>query len=196
MSEFFFIEQAFNNPPDFAKALCTSLITENLNIKWNTNITTHGPDGELISLMSQAGCQMVLIGGPVISNGNRQELSINLKSSLEQMITLCDLCQNHGLPYSITQAFGELGETDETISLKLTGLSQVAGKDRMAHVNIRIGNRLLPGSPLIESAQQDGLIKEEKELLMPAVYVDPSVRSNIVEKLQSAADSHSNWHIM
>ena len=196
LSEFFFIDQAFNQPPDFAKALCTSLITENLNIKWNTNITTHGPDGELISLMSKAGCQMVLIGGPVISNENRQELSINLKSSFEQMITLCDLCQNHDLPYSITQAFGELGETDETISLKLTGLSQVAGKDRMAHVNIRIGNRLLPGSPLIESAKQDGLIKDEKDLLMPAFYVDPSVRSNIVEKLQSAAEPHSNWHIM
>ena len=139
---------------------------------------------------------MVLIGGPAISNGNRQEQSLSVESSLEQMITLCDLCQNHGLPYSITQVFGELGETDETISIKLMGLSQVAGMDRMAHVNIRIGNRLLPGSPLIESAKQDGLIREEKDLLMPVFYVDSSVRSHIVEKLQSAAEPHSNWHIM
>ncbi|GIT13614.1 MAG: hypothetical protein CM1200mP35_04340 [Chloroflexota bacterium] len=60
LGEFFFIDQAFNQPPDFAKALCKSLIAANLDIKWNTNMSTDGSDSELISLMTQAGCQMVL----------------------------------------------------------------------------------------------------------------------------------------
>ena len=196
LGEFFFIDQAFNQPPDFAKALCKSLIAANLDIKWNTNMSTDGSDSELISLMTQAGCQMVLIGGPVISMQNDKNKSSGIESSLKQLITLCDLCHNQGLPYSITQAFGEPGETDKTISIKLAGLSQVAGTERSAHVNMRIGNRLLPGSPLLNLAIQDGLINEETDLLMPVFYVEPSVKPHIVDTLKAAAGPNANWHIM
>ena len=196
LSEFFFIDQAFNQPPDFAKALCKSLITADLDIRWNTNISTNGSDSELISLMAEAGCQMVLIGGPVVSMQNEKNESSGIESSLKQLITLCDLCHSQGLPYSITQAFGEPGETDKTIHIKLAGLSQVAGTERSAHVNIRIGNRLLPGSPLLNLAIQDGLLNEETDLLMPVFYVEPSVKPHIVETLESAVEPNSNWHIM
>lgn len=196
LGEFFFIDQAFNQPPDFAKALCKSLITTNLDIKWNTNMSTNESDSELISLMSEAGCQMVLIGGPVVSMQNDKNESSGIESSLAQLITFCDLCHNQGLPYSITQAFGEPGETDNTISIKLAGLSQVAGTERSAHVNIRIGNRLLPGSPLLSLAIQDGLINGETDLLMPVFYVEPSIKPHIVATLKAAAGPNSNWHIM
>ena len=159
-------------------------------------MSTNGSDSELISLMSQAGCQMVLIGGPVVSMQNDKNESSGIESSLEQLTTLCDLCHSQGLPYSITQAFGEPGETDKTISIKLAGLSQVAGTERSAHVNMRIGNRLLPGSPLLNLAIQDGLINEETDLLMPVFYVEPSVKPHIVDTLKAAAGPNSNWHIM
>ena len=196
LSEFFFIDQAFNQPPDFAKALCKSLITANLDIRWNTNMSTNGSDSELISLMAEAGCQMVLIGGPVVSMQNEKNESSGIESSFKQLITLCDLCHSQGLPYSITQAFGEPGETDKTIHIKLAGLSKIAGTERSAHVNIRIGNRLLPGSPLLDLAMQDGLINEETDLLMPVFYVEPSVKPHIVDTLESAVEPNSNWHIM
>ena len=196
LSEFFFIDQAFNQPPDFAKALCKSLITADLDIRWNTNMSTNGSDSELISLMAEAGCQMVLIGGPVVSMQNDKSESSGIESPLKQLITLCDLCHSQGLPYSITQAFGEPGETDKTIHIKLAGLSKIAGTERSAHVNIRIGNRLLPGSPLLNLAMQDGLINEETDLLMPVFYVEPSVKPHIVDTLESAVEPNSNWHIM
>ena len=72
----------------------------------------------------------------------------------------------------------------------------MAGTERSAHVNIRIGNRLLPGSPLLNLAMQDGLINEETDLLMPVFYVEPSVKPHIVDTLESAVEPNSNWHIM
>ena len=109
---------------------------------------------------------------------------------------LCDFCHAEGLKYAITQGFGEPGETDRTIRTKLAFLSTSTGKDRAAHVNLRVGNRLLPGTELTTQALQEGIIKDPSDLLMPVYYVTPAVRNTLMETLESAAAEHPKWNIM
>ncbi len=200
LEEFFFIDQAFNQPSQYAKDLCHSLIDADVNIRWNTNLRPEDCDRELVSLMVTSGCQMVLIGGAtiptLIPKEDDSSDSFRLSADLASLQHLCDLCQSQGLSYSITQGFGEPGETDGSIRTKLAFLSAAAGPDRAATVTLRIGNRLLPGSDLTRQAAQEGIISGEGDLLMPVYYVTPVVRSSLQETLEAAVRDHPTWNIM
>ena len=200
LREFFFIDQAFSSPPDFAKELCRGLLAEHLDIKWNTNLRADGSDQELVSLMVQSGCQMVLIGGPGIPAQAAQEEETGrqgqLSAAIGEIQGLCDLCQSQGLAYSITQGFGEPGETEATVAAKLAFLSHTASADRAAHVTMRVGNRLLPGSDLTKLALEQGIITDEEQLLMPVFFVAPEVRDQLVGILEKAAGENPSWNVM
>jgi hypothetical protein len=198
--EFFFIDQAFNQPVEYAKDLCQCLIDQEISMKWNTNLGPQDCDQELISLMVQSGCQMVLIGGgsmtPHSSLSYGLEERVKLSTDLVALQRLCDLCHAEGLAYSITQPFGEPSENKDTMRTKIAFLCTVAGPDRPAHVNLRMGTRLMPGTELARRALQEGIIASESDLLMPIFYVAPAVRDCLLETLQSAASTHATWRVM
>ena len=189
LHQFFFIDPAFNQPMDYAKALCQSLLDAELEIRWNSNLRPQEYDRELLSLMVRSGCQMVLIGGVRVDH---QDVS----GERERLQDLCALCREAGLTYAITQGFGEPGETAETVQSKLAFLSEVAGGEMAAHVNLLAGNRLLPGSPLIPLALEAGLLSPEDDLLMPVFYVAPEVRDDLLDILATVVQSRPNWHVM
>ena len=187
--QFYFIDPAFNQPLDGAKALCRSLLETGLKIKWNSNLRPQEYDRELISLMVQSGCEMVLIGGVRVNHPGASDERVRLQD-------LCALCRQEGLAYAITQGFGEPGETAETVRSKLAFLAEVADDGASAHVNLLAGNRLQPGTPLTQCALDEGVISPEDDLLMPVFYVAPEVREDLVDQLQAAARPRPNWHVM
>ena len=189
LHQFFFIDRAFNRPLDGAKALCRSLIEAGLEIRWNSNLRPRDIDRELVSLMAQAGCQMVLIGGVRV---NEQGVSDDWQPLRE----LCALCQQEGLAYAITQGFGEPGETAASVQGKLAFLADVSDGETSAYVNILAGNRLLPGTPLAQRALDEGVISPQDDFLMPVFYVAPEIREGLVETLQAAAQARPNWRVM
>jgi hypothetical protein len=200
LNEFFFIDQGFNRPVEYAKELCQCIVAASLDIKWNTNLRPQGIDQELIALMVRAGCQMVLIGGAnvpeysVLSDG--VEELIELASEVAGLQRLCDLCQSEGLSYAITQGFGEPNESKDTVRTKLAFLSTVAGPGRSARVTLRIGNRLLPGTELTRRAVQEGLIPDDRNLLMPVYFVSPAVREVLLDTLEEAVRQHPSWSLL
>ena len=143
---------------------------------------------------------MVLIGGGAISGhstlSDGTEEKVQLASGLAETQRLCDLCQSEGLAYSITQGFGELGETDDTIRTKLAFLSTAAGSERSVHVTLRVGTRLLPGAELSRRAVQEGVVSGDDDLLMPVFYVAPGIRDTLLETLEAAVKEHPSWNIM
>jgi hypothetical protein len=189
LHQFFFIDPAFNQPLDYAKTLCQSLLDAGLAIRWNSNLRSQEYDRELLSLMVRSGCQMVLIGGVRVGHQDAH-------GERERLQDLCALCREEGLSYAITQGFGEPGETAETVQIKLAFLAEVADGEMAAHVNLLAGNRLLPGSPLIPLAVEEGLLSPQDDLLMPVFYVAPDVRDGLLDTLATAVRSRPNWHVM
>ena len=200
LREFFFIDQEFNRPIDYAKQLCSAICDMRLDITWNTNISPSSYDDELISLLNLAGCQMVLIrGGAIKGNvmpGDTGEEQMRLGADLADVQKLCEMCHKHDLPYSITQGFGEIGETDQTVRDKLAFLSTAASSGRSSNVTLRIGTRLYPGTELASRAVNEGIINCESELLMPVYYVSQPVRSTLMGILQEAIVEHPAWTIL
>jgi hypothetical protein len=200
IAEFFFIDQAFNRPMDYAKDLCRNILSDGLSIKWSTNLSKFGFDQELISLMVRSGCQTALVAGAIMSPhsvlSEGYEEKVQLASDLSALQRLCDMCQKEGLAYSITQGFGEPSESRDTIRTKLAFLCTAAGPERATPVNLRVGNRVLPGTDLGRRAMQEGLIKSDCDLLMPVFYVAPAVRDELLETLEAAVEGHPSWSIM
>ena len=187
LSKFFFIANGFNAPPGHAKTFCQALIDADLKIEWNTGLVPRSCDLELIGLMKEAGCGLVIIGDLVVDAYDPQDLS----SRLDQMLQVCLLCEEGGLPYTVGQTFGAPGETRKTVEQKLVFLRNI----NPAVANLRVGIRMLPGSRSTAQARAEGRIFDDGDLMLPTFYVAESVKDWIVDHLQAEAKLNSSWSV-
>lgn len=184
----FFIDNAFNIPLPHAKDLCRALLDAEVKITWNTCLAPFGCDPELIGLMKQAGCALVLMGN---LRGDPHS-GVSLGERVAPMRETCQLCEAHGLHYTLAVAFGEQGETRQTVDEKLAFLRSI----KPAMANLRVGVPILPGTRLAQQALAEGRIAEEAELIKPTFYVEASVQEWIVEYLQAAKAEQPRWNLV
>jgi hypothetical protein len=188
LRKIFFIDNCFNIPLAHAKALCQALIEADLNVHWNTVLAPYGCDAELVGLMKRAGCALVMLAGmPGDSQG-----STNLEASVAPLLETCRLCEAGGLHYTITQGFGEPGETRDSVERKLAFLRRL----KPAMANLRIGVSLLPGTAATARALEEGIIADASELIRPTFYLAPEVRDWLVDYLKAAAATQPRWNLM
>jgi len=184
----FFIDNGFNVPMDHAKTLCHALIDADLSLHWNTCMAPFSCDTELVGLMKQAGCALVIMGN---TRGDPHD-GASLNDRLEPLLEVCRLCEEGGLHYTISQTFGEPGETRETVEGKLDFLRQL----KPAMANLRVGVSILPGSDVASLALAEGMISEESELLRPTFYLADAVKPWLVDHLKAEADQHPRWNLV
>jgi radical SAM superfamily enzyme YgiQ (UPF0313 family) len=184
----FFIDNGFNIPLAHAKALCRALIAADIKTHWNTCLAPFGCDGELLGLMKQAGCALVLMGGM----RSDPHAGAGLGERVKPMLDTCRLCEEQDLHYTLSVTFGEPGETRETVDEKLNFLRSI----KPAMANLRIGVSVLPGTHVAKMALAEGLIANESELIKPTFYLAASVRDWIVGYLQDEKAKHPRWNLM
>jgi B12 binding domain len=184
----FFIDNCFNTPLAHAKALCQELLKADLPVHWNTVLGPYGCDAELILLMKQAGCALVLMAG----TGGDSQRGGALEESLRPLQETCLLCEAGDLHYTISQTFGEPGETRQTVEQKLAFLRRL----KPAMANIRLGVSILPGTAVAARALEEGVIGDDADLIRPTFYLAPEVRDWIVEYLKTAAAHNPRWNLM
>ena len=187
LSKFFFIANGFNVPPDHAKSFCQALIDSELKIEWNTGLVPQNCDPELIGLMKRSGCGLVIIGDLVVDAHDPEDLA----DRLGQMLQVCRLCEEGGLPYTVGQTFGAPGETRATVEQKLVFLRDI----KPVVANLRVGIRMMPGSRSADQARLEGQVFDDGDLLQPTFYVAESVKDWIVDHLQTEATHNPLWSI-
>ena len=184
----FFIDNCFNIPTQHAKSLCHALMDADLKLRWNTCLAPYNCDAELVGLMKQAGCALVLMGGM----GGDSHDGAAIGERLEPLLETTRLCEEGGLHYTISQRFGEPGETRETVDQKLEFLRGL----KPAMANLRVGISLLPGTREAALALEEGLISDESELIKPTFYLAEEVRDWIVDYLKEAAAENPRWNLL
>ena len=188
LNKVFFIDNGFNIPLAHAKSFCHALMEAELKLHWNTCLAPHSCDSELIGLMKQAGCALVLIAG----SGGEGHQGTPLEDRLESLGQVCQLCEEGDLHYTITQSFGEPGETKGSVEEKLAFLRNL----RPAVANLRVGVRMLPGSAVTALAKEEGLIFDEASLIRPTFYLAESVRDWIVDYLKTEVAQRPRWNLL
>ncbi len=184
----FFIDNCFNVPTHHAKSLCHALMDADLRLRWNTCLAPYSCDAELVGLMKQAGCALVLMGG---MRGDSHD-GAAVGENLEPLLETTRLCEEGGLHYTISQRFGGPGETRETVDQKLEFLRGL----KPAMANLRVGISLLPGTREAALALDEGLIGDESELIKPTFYLAEEVRDWIVDYLKEAAAENPRWNLL
>ena len=88
MKKVFFVDNGFNLPLDHAKSLCSQLIESEVNIRWNTCLAPFNCDAELIGLMKDAGCGLVMM---VNRSGNPGDMG-SMNEENEALAEVCRMC--------------------------------------------------------------------------------------------------------
>jgi hypothetical protein len=184
----FFIDNGFNLPLPHAKDLCRALLAADVKVRWNTCLAPFGCDQELIGLMKQAGCALVLMGG---MRGDPHN-GAGLGDRVVPMLETCRLCEEQDLHYTLAVAFGEPGETRETVEEKLDFLRSI----KPAIATLRIGVPILPGTAIVAQALAEGQIVDEAELIKPTFYLAESVSDWIVDYLQAEKAQYPRWNVV
>lgn len=181
----FFIDNGFNLPLEHAKSLCSALIEADLKFHWNTCLAPFDCDAELVRLMKDAGCALVMM-----TNGRSD--SSDSGDEDDSTINVTRLCDEGGLHYVISRTFGEPGETRETVDHKLDFLRKV----NPALANLRVGVSVMPGTEVASVALKEGLIEDEKDLIKPTFYLAEGVRDWIVDYLKEQAAQNPRWNLL
>ena len=184
----FFVDNGFNFPLDHAKSLCSALIEADLGVRWNTCLASFNCDAELIRLMKDAGCALVLMGN---RGGDPHDGAGSLEEQMDAQLEVPRMCEEGGLHYTVARTFGEPGETRETVERKLDFLRRV----NPALANLRIGVSVMPGTDVAALALEEGLISDESELIEPTFYIAGEVRDWIVDYLKEEAANHPRWNL-
>ena len=188
MRKAFFIDNGFNVPLSHAKELCQALFEADLKLRWNTCLAPFSCDSELVGMMKQAGCALVIMGN---MQGDGHD-GVSLGERLDPMLETCRLCEEGGLHYTISQRFGEPGETRQTVDEKLGFLHKI----NPSMANLRIGVSIMPGTREARLAQEEGMIEDEAELIRPTFYLEPEVRGWIVDYLKGEASGQPRWNLI
>ena len=187
MKKVFFVDNGFNLPLDHAKSLCSAIIESDVNIRWNTCLAPFDCDTELISLMKDAGCGLVMM---VNRSGNPGDMGSMVEEN-EALAQVCRMCDEGGLHYNLGKQFGEPWETRESVENKLNFLRSV----NPALASLRVGVSVMPGTEVAIMAQKEGLIKDESELVKPTFYIADEVKDWIVDYLKEQTDKEPRWNL-
>ena len=187
MKKVFFVDNGFNLPLAHAKSLCRELIESDVSVRWNTCLAPFNCDSELIGMMKEAGCGLVMM---VNRGGNANDMG-SMTEEDEQLAAVCQMCEEGSLHYNIGKIFGEPGETRETVDLKLDFLRSI----NPAMANLRVGVSVMPGTEVAAIAKKEGLINDESELVKPTFYIADGVKDWIVDYLTEQSEQNPRWSL-
>jgi radical SAM superfamily enzyme YgiQ (UPF0313 family) len=187
LTRFYFVDNLFQYPPEYARALCLAIKSLRLPLEWGCLINPAFPDPELFRLMREAGCSMAQVGN---ESGSELVLS-NLGKGFgrEQVEETLRLLKEVDLPYSCFLMMGGPGETPDTVQESVALLEQY--EPRM--VNLTVGIRIYPGVALHRRAVAEGVVAPDDPLLWPQFYLSSAIREWIWGYLKEVTARHPNW---
>jgi radical SAM superfamily enzyme YgiQ (UPF0313 family) len=183
---FFFVDNTFNLPPDYAKAICRSIIERKVVLHWRGIVYPKGVDEELVGLMSAAGCRQISLG---FESGSRQMLkSLNKQFTLTDIRTTAALFADYRIERMGFLLLGGPGETKVSVEESLA-FADSLGLDSL---RITIGIRIYPGTQLADIAERQGLIGSGNDLLLPQFYLSPDVAEWLPGRLKTWRENRTN----
>lgn len=162
---FYFVDNTFNLPNDYAKTLCDALIDADLNIQWRCILYPGFLDRELVRKMAESGCVEVSLG---FESGSEVILRrLNKKFTTAQVREASELLAEFGIRRMGFLLLGAPGETRDTVIESL----EFADSLKLDMLKLTTGIRIYPETELAQIAREEGVISAEDDLLTPRFYL-------------------------
>ena len=184
-----FVDNTFNVPPSYAKALCSELIAADLGITWRCILYPVRIDEELARSMGAAGCEEASVGfesgSELILHGMRKRFNP------DDVRETCNLLKTHGIRCMGFLLLGGPGETRETCLKSLT----FADSLDLDTMKLTVGIRIYPDTELAGIAIAEGIIDPSDDLLLPRFYIAPDLKEWLPRTVKEWAATRPNWMI-
>lgn len=167
---FFFADNTFNLPPNYAKALCRAIIDAKLDIRWRCIIYPKQVDKELSDLMAKAGCAEVSLGfesaSPKVLNAlNKKFGPLDIEQASARLAAA-------GITRMGFLLLGGPGETRDTVEQSLAFVEKL----ELDMLKLTIGIRIYPDTALARQAVKEGIIRPDDTLLSPRFYLSETLK--------------------
>lgn len=184
----FFVDDIFNIPREHAEGICQELINKKAEIKWYCFATPLGMDSDLAYLMKMANCQGVEFGS---DSGSSNILNNLMKNFTPQDIKKASIsCKKAGLPDAHYILFGAPGEDRNSIMETVKLFDNINPKAVIAMTGIRI----YPNTPLLKTAIEEEILKNNQNILEPVFYISRKIGSKLLLNItEDIAKSRRNW---
>jgi len=185
--QFYLVDNTFNVPLPYAKALCEGIIRRQWPISWRCILYPGKADEELAGLMAKAGCAEVSLGFE--SGCERMLRRLNKKYSLAEVRETSRLMAKHGIRQMGFLMLGGPGETRASVLESLAfadSLPLDSGK-------MTLGIRIYPDTALAEQAVADGIIAPEDNLLLPRFYMVGELEAWLRETVKTWMATRPHW---
>jgi radical SAM superfamily enzyme YgiQ (UPF0313 family) len=174
---FNFVDNTFNLPPHYAKALCRRIRERDLDINFWCIIYPNWIDAELVELMARVGCREVSLGFE--SGSDRMLRSLNKRFKAEEVRTVAKMFAAAGIFRRGFLLLGGPGESRESIEESLAFVDSLD----LDALKITVGLRIYPETPLASTALTEGVIPPDDDLLWPRFYLAPELAHWLPERV-------------
>jgi len=187
IKNFFFVDNTFNFPLSYAKALCDRIITEGLNIRWRCILYPWKIDDELVEKMAQAGCKEVSLG---FESGSESILKrMNKRYTPDDVRRISKMLGKQQIHRMGFLLLGGPGETKDSVEKSL----YFAESLETEVMKITSGIRIYPDTALHRTAVDEGIIEPDEDLLFPKFYMAKGLKSWLEKMVAKWMDGHENW---
>lgn len=184
---FQFVDNTFNLPPSYARALCAALAEAPNRLDWRCILYPGALEKRLIQTMAEAGCREVSLG---FESGCDAILKgLNKRFTAQDVRRAADMLRDCGIS---TMGFLMLGAPGETRRSVEESLDFVQGLELKA-VKITVGVRIYPHTRLAKIAAAEGLISPEDDLLFPRFYMPRGLETWLRRIIAERVEAHRNW---
>jgi radical SAM superfamily enzyme YgiQ (UPF0313 family) len=187
LDQFYFTDNIFNLPNDYAKALCLSLKTLTPTPRWRCILYPGKIDANLAQLMAESGCIEASIG---FESGSIDMLhSLNKHFTREEVRACFEILGDHGIRRMGFLLLGGPGETRDSVKESLTFADSLP----LEAMKVTAGIRIYPQTPLAAKAREEGIITETTDLLFPTFYLAAEVKDWLLPTLKDWMAERPHW---
>ena len=187
IENFFFVDNTFNFPLSYAKALCDRIIAEGLNIRWRCILYPWKIDDELVEKMAHAGCKEVSMG---FESGSESILKrMNKRYTLDDIRRISKMLGNQQIRRMGFLLLGGPGETKDSVKQSL----YFADSLEVEAMKLTSGIRIYPHTTLHRIAVDEGIIEPDDDLLFPKFYMAEGLKSWLDEMVSRWMEGRGNW---
>ena len=184
---FFFVDNTFNFPQSYAMVLCDEIISKKLNIKWRCILYPWKIDEALAQKLSAAGCTDVSLG---FESGSLATLKqLNKQFTPDDVRRVSKLLKKHGVNQLGFLLLGGVGETRDTALESL----EFADSLELGLMQVTVGIRIYPNTPLARQAVEQGVIDKDDDLLMPKFYLKDDLKDWLHETVEKWVADRPSW---
>jgi putative variant cofactor biosynthesis B12-binding/radical SAM domain protein 1 len=189
VNTFHFNDPVINMPAGHLEAICREILQRKLKITWSGFFREDQLDRNNIRLFAQAGCNCFSFSPDGLCDESLKILGKKLTEDdvlkAAALAAQTEVCTMYHFMVNVP------GENEQTIAKGLSLLDRIYELHRaQRNLGTLVLNniRLLPGTPLAELAQKEGIIRPETDLLYPTYYNPPPY-----EALRYRLETYHQW---